>query len=469
MPFSLNSNEMSSYQSFSKLALPRHTSYPAVPYWKDKFNQYEVNQLGKSYTQGREDLSLYFHVPFCQQLCFYCGCSKEIRQRNSPKTREKIDSLLQGFQQELQQKQKLLADTKVKHLHFGGGTPTFLNPDEWEQLWGYLHRSIRIADNAEIAVEIDPRTISYDTLKFLKELGFNRISLGVQDFDLRVQQAINRVQPYYLVENAVNWARDLGFNSINFDLIYGLPFQSKKSVEETIHKVIGLNPDRIAYYRLAIIPDLFKWQRSFLAKDLPAGLEPLKLNLTAMELFDAAGYRFIGLDHFAKESDELCKAFSDNTLHRNFQGMTAGKDQYIIGIGPSSISDLGGLYFQNPRSLNEWRESLSTSEYRYKGHMLSFDDKLRRELIQGIYSYGNIDLQFLEDKFAISFNQYFAKEKSYIEHLISSGLISRNSYIIYENQLLGRLLRRVFASAFDNYLPADRFIVGTPGQASHVG
>lgn len=468
MQYRLNSDDIKSYKTFSNLKLPRHTSYPAVPYWNKKLTLEQASKIAINST-SEGSLSLYFHIPFCQQLCFYCGCSKEVLTRSMPQTTGKVNALIQGLQQEIDSKKAILANSKVKHIHFGGGTPTFLNFDEWELLWTHLKDQMSLEKDAEIAIEIDPRTVTYELLKFLKELGFNRLSLGVQDFDFRVQEAINRIQPYHIVENTVNWARDLGFPSINFDLIYGLPFQTQETIEKTALKVIALDPDRIAFYRLAVIPELFRWQRSFLAKDLPQGLAPLDLNLTALEAFTAAGYRFIGLDHFAKEKDELCQAFRNNTLHRNFQGMTAGKDQRILGFGPSSISDLGSLYLQNPHSLVDWKKRLDDPDHRYKSHLLSSDDLLRRELIQGIYSYGNVDIQHMEEKFEINFDRYFAKEQVYIQHLVNSGLIFNNSYMIYENNLLGRLLRRVFASAFDHYLPSDRYIDGNKTQGSQVG
>ncbi|NRA65971.1 MAG: oxygen-independent coproporphyrinogen III oxidase [Pseudobacteriovorax sp.] len=464
----LDSQDLRTYSRYSQLALPRHTSYPAVPYWNGSFTLDQIEPLTWQ-TDAENGLSLYFHIPFCQKLCFYCGCSKEIRVQSDPKTQDRVTRLIEGFAKEIKAKAKLYENRKVSHIHFGGGTPTFLNQDQWKTLWGLIRQAFDITDHAEVAIEIDPRTISKQALSFLKGLGINRISLGVQDFDPKVQSAINRIQPFDMVASAVAWARELNFASINFDLIYGLPFQTESSVSKTLDQVIDLNPDRIAYYRLAVIPDMFKWQKTFLEKDLPSGLLPLKLNLLAIEKLGRAGYEFLGLDHFAKPSDELSQAYESQSLHRNFQGMTAGRDKNILGFGPTAISDFGRVFFQNPRTLEAWLEAVSDSNHCYKSHHLSRDDQLRRELVQGIYTYGHVDIQNLEDRFQIHFQSYFAHELEHVRRLENDGIVQHHGYMIKEVGLNGRLLRRVFASAFDHYLPQDRFTKGIPGKASQVG
>ncbi|SMF25386.1 oxygen-independent coproporphyrinogen III oxidase [Pseudobacteriovorax antillogorgiicola] len=471
MKYHLDKNQRETYSRYAGLALPRHTSYPAANFWNESHTWETIkSRIIQVDSAKPEDVSLYFHIPYCQQLCFYCACLKEVRPRNDPKTEDKINELLRGFEKELKIKAPLLEGKRVSHIHFGGGTPTYLTDAEWLKLWGMIQRYTDVAIDAEIAIEMDPRTMTSSRLGFFRHMGVNRISLGVQDFNRKVQHAINRVQTYEQVAELVQTARSLGIPSINFDLIYGLPFQTLESMTQTLDQVIDLSPNRVAFYRLAVLPDMFKWQKTFVKKDLPQGLLPLDLNLLALNTFTDSGYNFIGLDHFAKADDDLAIAYRNGALHRNFQGMTSGRDQQILGFGPSSISAFGSTYFQNPHKQKDWLMGLDhPKQGYYRCHLKSDDDRIRQEAIQQIYTYGRIDIQDLEDQFPIEWESYFSPSLHKLETLIDDGIVHSTDYVIRENGLLGRLLRRVIAAAFDSYLPERPFQQGLPGQASQVG
>jgi oxygen-independent coproporphyrinogen-3 oxidase len=423
-------------------------------------------------TQPTSDdpLSLYFHVPFCESLCFYCGCTKEIRKRQDATTTERVQRLIHGLKKEIQIKAAKLQNPKVGHIHFGGGTPTFLTREEWSSITKAIHEHFTIDDDCEWALEVDPRSVTPEDLGFLRQLGFRRLSLGVQDFAEKVQKAVNRIQSFESVQTIVDTARDLGFTSINFDLIYGLPFQTLESMDQTLTQVITLNPDRIAFYRLAVIPQIFKWQKSFLQKDLPEGKDSLALQLKAIERFTTAGYQFIGLDHFAKPDDTLAHALRHKHLTRNFQGMTSGRDRLILGFGPSAISAWPNTYFQNPRTLDQW-SSLYTINYgSVKSCTLSLDDVIRRQLISDIYCYGDVSLESLGQEYHFRYLEYFHADLLRLETLLRDGLAQYSAGQVTEQGLLGRLLRRVIASSFDAYLPPDIFKTGLPrDKASQVG
>jgi oxygen-independent coproporphyrinogen-3 oxidase len=355
-------------------------------------------------------------------------------------------------------------------VHLGGGSPTFLTAAQLERLWGILGRHFFPSPDAEVAVEIDPRITGWEQLRVLRGLGFNRVSVGVQDFAERVQRAVNRVQPFERVREVVGWCRELGFASVNFDLIYGLPFQTAESMADTLDKTLALAPDRIAFYRLAVIPDMFRWQRTFAAADLPAGNLALELNLLAISRFTEAGYRFIGLDHFARPDEALSRAHATGALHRNFQGMTTGKDLDLIGLGPSAISQLAGAFAQNDWTSAGWRRRVEGGPATVRGLRLSEDDRLRRELLQQLYGYGAIDRHVLEARFGIAFADYFAPELGRLARLEAEGLVTTEADQIRLTEPLGRLLVRAVAAVFDRYLPPDAYRTGLPAhQASRVG
>ncbi|MFW7379878.1 MAG: oxygen-independent coproporphyrinogen III oxidase [Oligoflexus sp.] len=465
-----NQDFLRRYTYYGKLALPRHTSYPTAPHWQDLVSESIMESMLCEDAATSRSLSLYLHIPFCQSLCYYCGCTKMIRPERDAKTTAELQLLISGLKKEIRRKAKLLPNRHVQHIHFGGGTPSYLHQGEWLDLWQTIRDHFQVADDAEIAIELDPRTIGDEDLSFLQGLGFNRISMGIQDFDLKVQKAVNRLQSFEQVQLLTNRARQSGFHSINFDLIYGLPFQSPESMSKTLEQVIKLQPDRIAYYRLAVMPEIFKWQRSFIREDLPQGEASLKLQILAMERFQEAGYEFIGLDHFAKPHDDLAIAFHEKRLSRNFQGMTAGRDQHLIGFGPSAISSLQTAYWQNPKKLNQWWQQATDSKLAMKGCLLSQDDLILRRVIAEIYCYGKVDLPSIADEYQLDAPLYFQRYEKRMKKLIEDGLLRCKDGVVSEEGLLGRLLRRVIASSFDAYLPEDIFEHGlASNQASRVG
>jgi oxygen-independent coproporphyrinogen-3 oxidase len=308
---------------------------------------------GTLHRQNRP-LSVYVHVPFCERLCYYCACTKEIVPPGKHRQTDPAPSWLDSLEMEINRVAAIVCNRPVDQLHLGGGSPTFLSTDQLERLWRILTHSLRVAPTAEIAVEIDPHITSHEQLQVLRKLGCNRVSLGIQDFDPKVQQIVNRLQPLDVVQRVVAWCRELGFESINFDLIYGLPLQTLESLEATLAKTIALQPDRIAFYRLAVIPEIFRWQNVFRPDDLPGADLCLDLNLLAINQFQAAGYEFIGLDHFARASEALTAARQSGTLQRNFQGMSTGKGLDLIGLGPSAISMLDNAYAQSVKTTEKW-------------------------------------------------------------------------------------------------------------------
>ena len=467
MPYyCLTSPERNVYRKYARLALPRHTSYPCAPFWREEYGAAEFRRdLLESAFEARP-LSLYVHIPFCEKLCYYCACTKEIvpahkRLENDPGTQ-----LLEGLDIEAARLASLVGTREVHQVHLGGGSPTFLKAEQLERLWHLLADRFRIMPDSERAVEIDPRITSREQLHTLRRLGFQRISLGIQDFSPAVQKAVNRLQALELVQRVVGWCRELGFDSINFDLIYGLPFQTLDSMADTLDKTIALAPDRIAFYRLAVIPEIFRWQNVFRPQDLPAGDLPLDLNLLAIERFQEAGYEFIGLDHFAKPDEALACAHREQSLCRNFQGMTTGKEQDLIGLGASAISQLDMAFAQNDKASVSWRNAVGKDLATERGLHLSQDDRLRRELIQQLYGYGAIVKKGLEQRFGIVFDDYFASEQTRLLELADDGLVSVEPGDIRLTTPLGRLLVRVVGAVFDAYLPPNAYREGMPANLS---
>ena len=467
--YQLTEDQREVYRRFARLALPRHTSYPIAPTWTTKYDNNSYLRDLRGVRDRTDAISLYVHLPFCRQLCYYCACNKEIISDAARRKHDPVDELLAGLTNEIDHIAQSLGEMSVGQLHFGGGSPTFLNTRQIANLWHVIQHRFPITSTAEVAIEIDPRVTSAEQLELLRELGFNRVSLGIQDFDEKVQRAVNRLQPLECVEAAVETCRRLEFDSINFDMIYGLPFQTIDSMEETISKVIKLSPDRIAFYRLAMIPEMFRWQNVFKPADLPTGDEPLDLNLLAINRFLNAGFEFIGLDHFAKPHEPLARAASDGSLRRNFQGMTTQKPLEVIGIGPSAISQLSTAIAQNRKSTHEWRMAVESGAAIERGLSLSEDDRIRQEILQQLYSFGRIDTESVGQKFGISFHDMFADELDRLAELESVGVV-RIDRDVELTEPLGRLLVRVPAAIFDRYLPKSAFKEGLPtGMSSAVG
>jgi oxygen-independent coproporphyrinogen-3 oxidase len=469
IPYSLTEDQRGVYRRFARLALPRHTSYPTAPVWTAEYGEELLVQDLRALRGRERGVSLYVHLPFCRQLCYYCACTKEIVPDAARRKRDPVDDLLDGIEMEVDRIADVAGDREVEQLHLGGGSPTFLSSEQLQRLWKILTRRLTPTPSAEVAVEIDPRVTTREQLETLRGLGFNRVSLGIQDFDERVQEAVNRRQPPELVEAAVAQCRRLGFESINFDLIYGLPFQTVETMERTIADVVRLGPDRVAFYRLAMIPEMFRWQNVFKPADLPGGDLPLELNLLAVNRFREAGYAFIGLDHFAKPHEALARAARDGSLHRNFQGMTTHKALEMIGVGPSAVSQFSAAVAQNVKTSHDWRAAVEKGFAVHRGMRLSRDDQVRRETLQQLYAFGRIDARAVEQEFGIAFADYFSDEMERLAELENLGIV-RLDRNVELTEPLGRLLVRVPAAVFDRYLPRTAFKEGLPsGMASAVG
>jgi oxygen-independent coproporphyrinogen-3 oxidase len=439
---------------------PRYTSYPTADRFQADFNasaylaaldkRRATNGSFAANNAGSEPapLSVYIHIPFCSSLCYYCACNKVIT-----KDRSKSTVYLQYLQKELQLIRPHLSQREsISQLHLGGGTPTFLNDDELSFLMLMLRRKFDFTTDAEISIEIDPRTVNRETLALLRELGFNRISLGVQDFDDDVQKAIHRLQPYEMVERTVLDSRELGFGSTNFDLIYGLPKQTIDSFSRTLDRVLTLSPERIALYNYAHLPTRFKAQRRIAEQDLPTAEQRLQIFLMSLQRLLAAGYVYIGLDHFAKPSDSLALAALDQSLHRNFQGYTTRAECDLIALGVSAIGKIGDAYVQNYRDLKDYYAALDENRLPVeKGLQLNQDDVLRKEVIMSLMCSQPLDFKQIERDYHINFHEYFAPELAQIKTYAESGLIDLDQSGVRVTPK-GRLFVRAVGMAFDRYL-----------------
>lgn len=429
---------------------PRYTSYPTADRFTAEFNAESYIQYLKqrSRSNNKPPLSLYIHIPFCASLCYYCACNKVITKDHgrSAKYLEYLEKELRLVVAHLHSKETL------SQLHLGGGTPTFLSHDEMRRLMAMLRQYFDFSDDAEISIEIDPRTVTSETLQLLAELGFNRTSLGVQDFDAEVQKAVHRIQPFEMVGRTVSDSRGAGFQSINFDLIYGLPKQNLDSFSATLDQVIRLSPDRIALYNYAHLPTRFKPQRRIAESDLPSAEQRLQIFLMSLRRLLAEGYVYIGLDHFAKPGDSLAKASLDKSLHRNFQGYTTRADCDLIGLGLSAIGKIGNSYVQNLRTLDEYYGSLDQGMLPVeKGFHLSQDDLLRRQVIMDLMCSNPIDFDAVGKQHDISFRDYFSEELRQIQLYADEGLIALDDKRVSITPK-GRLFVRAVGMAFDHYL-----------------
>lgn len=426
---------------------PRYTSYPTAPEWNENFGPTEFMQAIEASNGKGGPLSLYFHLPFCQSLCLFCGCNTVIT-----KKREVTVPYLAHLKLEIALvSAKLDCSRPVQQLHWGGGTPTYLTPDEIRELFACIKEHFTFAPDAEIGIEVDPRATTEEHCRTLAELGFNRISMGIQDFNPLVQKTINRVQPYEMTKALFDYCRGLGFESINVDLIYGLPHQTLESFSETVDKIIAMNPDRIAVFSYAHVPWLKKQQGSF-AKHLPQGLEKFRIFHHAIEQLTSAGYRYIGMDHFAKPEDELCRAQDARTLHRNFQGYTTQAGCDLLGLGVSSISGLDDVYAQNWRDLPSYYAALDEGRWpTMRGMQVTAEDKLRRTVINRLLCHCVVVKSEIEQEFGIHFDTYFAAELGRLRDLERDQLVRLSADRI-EVAVLGRIFIRNLAMVFDAYL-----------------
>ncbi|MGB6006796.1 oxygen-independent coproporphyrinogen III oxidase [Castellaniella sp.] len=433
---------------------PRYTSYPTADRFQRDYpaSSYQAHLARRASSARPAPLSVYVHLPFCESLCYFCGCNKIITQDHS-RSAEYLDIL---FREMDLVSSHLGAARQTIQLHLGGGTPTFLSAAELTSLMDHVRRHFDFTPDAELGVEIDPRTVTPDSLVMLAGLGFNRTSFGVQDFDPQVQAAVNRIQPYDMVRTALQASRDNGFQSINADLIYGLPKQTLDSFSRTLDQLIELSPDRIALYNYAHLPDRFKSQRLIHAEDLPSADTRLQIFLMSVRRLLAAGYVYIGLDHFAKPDDELNRARLDRSLHRNFQGYTTRAECDLVGFGISAIGKIGDAYVQNHHSLNAYRAVLDRGELpTAKGFDLSPDDVIRREVIMTLMCSMPLDFAAFEDRHGRSFQACFADELARLQPYADAGLLEIDERGV-RVQPRGRVFVRAFAMLFDQYVRRPR-------------
>lgn len=437
---------------------PRYTSYPTAPVWLDSYQHTQHEGVIRETNRSNpHPLSLYTHLPFCESRCLFCGCNVVIT-----KQKDQAEKYLDYLFRELEMTAALMERNRpVVQFHWGGGTPTYLSEEQMIRLFQFQTKLFPLDAQAEVAIEVDPRVTTLSQLEVLKDLGFNRVSLGVQDFNSRVQETINRVQPLEMTAKMTEDCRRLGFEGLNFDLIYGLPHQSVESFEKTVREVIALNPDRLALYSYAHVPWLSPHQAQMPEEALPVSDEKFKILQTALHHLTEAGYRYIGMDHFAKPSDELSRALdTDNlqgSLHRNFMGYTVQHGQLpsdLYGFGVSAISGLQRHFAQNWRKLSQYYDAIDAGLLpTMRGYVLSDEDQLRQQVILSILCQGHVDYAAFETRFGIQFEVHFKDALLQLESFTQDGLIefSNHGFIVTP---LGRLLSRNIAMPFDAYLKA---------------
>lgn len=425
---------------------PRYTSYPTALEFKEGYTQPDLLQAWNN--SSRKHASLYVHVPFCHQLCYYCGCNKVITRHA-----HKADAYLDAIEQEIAQLPQAFKQKPIYQLHWGGGTPTFLDEAQTRRLMGLLTDNFNIVEQVEASIEIDPREIELQHLDLLWELGFRRISIGIQDFNLEVQEAVNRVQDEAFIRALIAHAKAIGFHSINLDLIYGLPLQTPERFASTLQKILALDPDRLSVFNYAHLPQRFSAQRKLKPEDLPSGEQKLKLLNMAITQLTEAGYQFIGMDHFAKPVDELAVAQNSGVLHRNFQGYTTHGDCDLLGLGVSAISQVGDSFAQNSRELKAYYSLLDEQgSALVKGVTLTADDIIRQAVIKQIICNFALNYAEIEQRFELDFKAYFAEALELLQPMAEDGLLSLHDNRL-EVEAAGRLLIRNICMCFDAYLP----------------
>lgn len=429
---------------------PRYTSYPTA----DRFNadftaaDYEKELRGRGSAEHPSGLSLYAHIPFCHDVCFYCGCNKVVT-RDTKRADEYVKFLLKEADIV---KEHLTGSQTLEQLHWGGGTPTYLSSDQILNLMDELRARFPFEDDGEFSIEVDPRSCDASKVETLQKAGFNRMSLGVQDFNADVQRAVNRIQPFEMTRDVILAARDHGFESINMDLIYGLPKQTRETFKQTIEQVIELSPDRIALYHYAHLPQHFKAQRRILPADLPGAQERVNIMFDAIRQLTQNGYRYIGMDHFAKESDELSIAQVNGTIQRNFQGYSTRAECDMVALGASSISFVNGAYACNPREIDAYYEAIRDGRLATnRGFKLSADDLLRRAVIMTIMCRFELDKKAIETEFGIDFDSTFAYELKKLQAYAKHELVSLTNDRITVSPK-GKIFVRAVAMQFDRYL-----------------
>jgi oxygen-independent coproporphyrinogen-3 oxidase len=436
---------------------PRYTSYPTADRFVEAFGPTEYRQALRQRAQGAvvggvSPLSLYVHIPFCEALCYYCACNKIITKHHS-RGREYLETLEREIELHVAE---LGRGQAVSQLHLGGGSPTFLSDDELADLMAKLRHAFKLAPGAEVSIEVDPRTASRERLRNLVGMGFNRISFGIQDFDPDVQAAVHRVQPFDSVRDLVAEARALRFESINADLIYGLPKQTPESFRRTIAQVAELHPTRIALYAYAHLPQRFKPQRRIDAADLPTGDQRVRMLGDALAGFMGSGYVYIGMDHFALPGDALAVAKRQGRLHRNFQGYSTQPDCDLIGLGVSAIGRIGATYSQNAKTLPEYQDALAQGDFPIvRGIALTRDDLLRRAVIMALMCQGRVEFESIELAHLVKMREVFASELAQLQPLAEMGLVEVTDHEIHVTAT-GWFFVRAIAMVFDRHLQADK-------------
>ena len=435
---------------------PRYTSYPTADRFVEAFGEADYVQAlvqRNSGTVGKQlPLSLYVHIPFCESLCYYCACNKIIT-----KHKERSAQYLHYLAKELALHSRHLGcGQAVSQLHLGGGTPTFMSDDELRQLMAMLRAHFAFVPGGEYSVEVDPRTVDDKRLAVLAELGFNRLSFGVQDFDPAVQKAVHRIQPAEQVFKLVETSRRLGFESVNVDLIYGLPLQTSESFERTLAQINALRPDRIALYAYAHLPERFKPQRRIHAEELPSGGQKVAMLSRSLEALTDAGYVYIGMDHFALPGDALAVAKRQGRLHRNFQGYSTQADCDLIALGVSSIGRMGATYSQNAKTMEEYCDLLDQGHFPVvRGLALTRDDLIRRSVIMALMCQGHLQFEAINLAWLIDFKTMFAKELEQLQAMQEQGLVQLSDTAIQVTPM-GWFFVRGVAMVFDRYVQADR-------------
>jgi len=429
---------------------PRYTSYPTAPNFHSGITEDDLVAAVQEGNAARRPLSLYFHIPFCSTVCYYCGCNRIITAN-----RARAGEYLKHLKHEIRMRSAMIDDRRqVTQIHWGGGTPTYLSDAQMTELVYDMarHFNLREDDRGDYAIEIDPRTVDRSRLGLLRGLGFNRVSLGVQDLDPGVQEAVNRIQSWEMIRDTMHWARDFGFRSINLDLISGLPRQSEASMMRTLDKIITLKPERISLYNYAHLPDRFKVQRQINSHELPSPEEKVRMYVRAGEMLQSAGYRFIGMDHFALETDEMAVAQKNGLLHRNFQGYSLHGDADLIAMGVSAISQIGDLYVQNEKGIEQWQTRVENGQIPIeKGYLLTSDDRIRQDVIMRLLCDLHLDIPAFEQRWGVNFAETFADALQRWAFFADQGLVTLSAdHLKITDQ--GRLVSRALVQPFDQYM-----------------
>lgn len=430
---------------------PRYTSYPTALQFRE-FGAAQYKEAIETSVNRQKDISLYCHIPFCNTICYYCACNKVVT-KDKARARHYLDLL----KREIQLQAPLFASREVSQLHWGGGTPTFLSDSEITELMQTIRQHFTLFDDdkGEFSIEVDPRTVTPDRIRHLRESGFNRLSLGIQDFDASVQKAVNRIQSVSDTESVIRAARDQKFRSISVDLMYGLPYQTLDSVSSTLSEVIRLDPDRISIYNYAHLPERFKPQRRIDALDLPSASCKLDLLKLCIEMLTGAGYRYIGMDHFAKPDDELSIAQQEGTLHRNFQGYSTFSDRDMVALGITGISNVGNTYAQNVKDITSYEALISSGSLAMeRGVEIDRDDRIRKAVIMQLICHFELAFADIESRFDIDFENYFSQEMEKLKPLVNDGLLTIKDKSIRVSNT-GRLLNRNICMIFDRYLTSQ--------------